>query len=146
MLVTLGPGALISDLNILLIHENNYNFGHIYKLFAHIIVRNRWPRSDNNRDTQREWLLCEGYVYSRSVNALLRCSIERNTLIASSSLEAPQPRAGRTKDVVQVLLVSTHDYIGIHAYGILVLDDFILFICKCPCRIYFMNYLTHAAP
>src|SRR3954464_9009893 len=61
-------------------------------------------------------------MYSRSVNALLRCSIERNTLIASSSLEAPQPRAGRTKDVVQVLLVSTYDYIGIHAYGILVLD------------------------
>src|SRR3954451_9958730 len=61
-------------------------------------------------------------MYSQSVNALLRCSIERNTLIASSSLEAPRPRAGRTKDVVQVLLVSTYDYIRIHAYGILVLD------------------------
>src|SRR3954451_24627931 len=48
--------------------------------------------------------------------------MERNTLISSSSLEAPQPRAGRTKDVVQVLLVSTYDYIGIHAYDILVLD------------------------
>ena len=48
---------------------------------------------------------------SRSVNALLRCSIERNILIASSSLEAPEQRDGRTKDVVQVLLVSTYDYI-----------------------------------
>src|SRR3954453_23962846 len=110
MLVTLGPGALISDLNMLLIHEDNYFFGHIYKLFTHIIVRNRWPQSDNNWDTQREWLLCEAYVHSRSVNALLRCSIERNTLIDSSSLEALQPWAGRTRDVVQVLLLSTHDY------------------------------------
>ena len=69
---------------------------------------------------------------SWSVNALLRCSIERNTLIASSSLEALQQRAGRTKDVVQVLLVSTYDYIGTHAYGYLVLDAFILFICNAP--------------
>src|SRR3954466_3004856 len=107
-------------------------FAHIYKLYTHIIVRNRWPQGDNNWGTRREWLLCEGYVYSRIVNALLRCSIERNTLIASSSLEAPQPRSGRTKDAVQVLLVSTHDYIGIHAYGILVLDGFILFICNAP--------------
>ena len=67
---------------------------------------------------------------SQSVNALLRCSIERNTLIVSSSLEAPQQRAGRTKDVVQVLLVSMYDYIGTHAYGYLVLDAFILFICN----------------
>src|SRR3954463_15130265 len=105
-------------------------FGHIYKLYTHIIVRNRWPQSDNNWDTQREWFGCEDYVYSRSVNSLLRCSIERNTLIASSSLEAPQQRAGRKKYVVQVLLVSTHDYIGIHAYDYLVLDAFILFICN----------------
>src|SRR3954465_15498735 len=107
-------------------------FGLICNLYTHIIVRNRWPQSDNNWDTRREWLRCEDHVYSRSVNALLRCSIERNTLIASSSLEALQQRAGRTKDTVQVLLVSTHDYIGIHAYGILVLDAFILFICNAP--------------
>src|SRR3954470_1479258 len=106
--------------------------GFIYKLCAHIILRNRWLQSDNNWDTRREWLRCEDHVCSRSVNALLRCSIERNTLIASSSLEAPQQRAGRTKDVVQVLLVSTYDYIGTHAYGYLVLDAFILFICNAP--------------
>src|SRR3954466_5313094 len=107
-------------------------FAHIYKLYTHIIVRNRWPQGDNNWGTRREWLLCEDHVYSRSVNALLRCSIERNTLIASSSLEASQQRAGRTKDVVQVLLVSMHNYIGTHAYGYLVLDAFILFICNAP--------------
>ena len=94
----------------------------ICKLFTHIVIQNPRPQSDRNWD----------HVCSRSVNALLRCSIERNTLIASSSLEAPQQRAGRTKDVVQVLLVSTYDYIGTHAYGYLVLDAFILFICNAP--------------
>ena len=39
--------------------------------------------------TGREWLWCEDHMCSRSVNALLRCSIKRSTLIASSSLEAP---------------------------------------------------------
>ena len=48
---------------------------------------------------------------SWSVNALLRCSIKRSTLIASSSLEAPLQRAGKTKDVVQVLIASTYAYI-----------------------------------
>ena len=61
--------------------------------------------------TGREWLWCEYHMCSRSVNALLRCSIKRRTLIASSSLEAPLQRAGRTKDVVQVLIASTYDYI-----------------------------------
>ncbi len=45
---------------------------------------------------------------SQSVNALLRCSIKRSTLIASSSLEAPLPRAGWTEYVVQVLIASIH--------------------------------------
>ena len=61
--------------------------------------------------TGREWLWCEDHMCSRSVNALLRCSIKRSTLIASSSLEAPLPRAGWTEDVVQVLIASTYDYI-----------------------------------
>ena len=81
---------------------------------------------------------------SRSVNALPRCSIERNTLIASSSLEAPQQRAGRTKDAVQVLLVSTYDYIGTHAYGYLVLGCFYLIYLQCPCLMCIMNTLIHA--
>ena len=83
---------------------------------------------------------------SWSVNALLRCSIERNTLIASSYLEAPQQRASRTKDVVQVLLVSTYDYIGTHAYGYLVLGCFYLIYLQCPCLMCIMNSLIHAMP
>src|SRR3954466_3557419 len=121
---------MISDMNLLLNHYDSIVCDLICKLCTHIIVRIQRPQSDNNWDNRRGWLWCEDHMCSRSVNALLRCSIKRNTLIASSSLEAPLPRAGRTKDVVQVLLVSTHDYIGIHAYGILVLDAFILFICN----------------
>ena len=48
---------------------------------------------------------------SYSVNALLRCSIKRSTLIAVDSLEAPLQRADWTKDVVQVLIASMYDYI-----------------------------------
>ena len=78
---------------------------------VHIIVRIQWPRNNRNWDNRRGWLWCEDHMCSRSVNALLRCSIKRSTLIASSSLEAPLQRAGRTKYVVQVLIASTHDYI-----------------------------------
>jgi hypothetical protein len=83
---------------------------------------------------------------SRSVNALLRYSIKRSTLITSSSLEAPLQRAGRTEDVVRVLIASTYDYIGTHAYSYLVLGCFILFICNAhvyaiTCIISFMQCL-----
>src|SRR4051812_45230433 len=67
---------------------------------------------------------------SWSVNALLRCSIKRRTLIVSSSLEAPLSRAGWTEDVVQVLISSTYDYIWSTCLGLLVLGSLLLFICN----------------
>ena len=91
MLVTLGPGAMISDLNILSFdaYVIYIVLDHICKLYTHVVVRNRRPRSDNNRDNRRGWLRCEDHVCSRSVNALLRCSIKRSTLITSSFPRGP---------------------------------------------------------
>src|SRR3954470_21020594 len=102
---------MISDLNLLLNYYNSIVYNLICKLCTHIIVRIQRPQSDTNWDNRRGWLWCEDHMCSQSVNALLWCSIKRSTLIASSSLDALLPRAGRTKDVVQVLIVSTHDYI-----------------------------------
>jgi len=89
MLVTLGPGAMISDLNMLLNHDSNVVFDHICKLYTHVVVRNLRPQSDNNWDNRREWLRCEDHMCSRSVNALLRYSIKRSTLITSSFPRGP---------------------------------------------------------
>src|SRR4051812_2605735 len=79
---------------------------------------------------------------SQSVNAFLRCSIKRRTLIASSSLEAPLPRGGRTKDIVQVLIASTHDYIwstSIHPICITILyHNLPLFIDICIIMRYYL--------
>src|SRR3954469_7732810 len=102
---------MISDLNLLLNHYDSIICDLICKLFIHIIVRIQRPQSDNNWDNRRGWLWCEDHMCSRSVNTFLRCSIKRSTLIASSSLEAPLPRADRKKDVVQVLIARTHAYI-----------------------------------
>ena len=44
MLVTLGPSAMISDLNYLCFHEFICVLDTIYELYAHIIVRNRRPQ------------------------------------------------------------------------------------------------------
>ena len=89
MLVTLGPGAMISDLNMLLNHDSNVVFDHICKLYTHVVVWNLRPQSDNNWDNRREWLRCEDHMCSRSVNALLRYSIKRSTLITSSFPRGP---------------------------------------------------------
>ena len=102
---------MISDLNLLLNHYDSIVCDLICKLCTHIIVRIQRPQSDNNWDNRRGWLWCEDHMCSRSVNALLRCSIKRSSLISSSSLEAPLPRAGWTEDVVQVLIASMYDYI-----------------------------------
>src|SRR3954470_14722950 len=102
---------MISDLNLLLNHYDSIVYGLICKLCTHIIVGIQRPRRDRNWDNRRGWMWCEDHMCSRSVNPLLRCSIKRSTLSASSSLEAPLPRAGRTKDVVQVLIASTNGYI-----------------------------------
>ena len=75
---------MISDLNLLLNHYDNIVCDIICKLCIHIIVRIQRPQSDRNWDSWRGWLWCEDHMCSQSVNALLRCSIKRNTLIASS--------------------------------------------------------------
>ena len=109
---------MILDLNLLLNHYDSIVCDLIYKLCTHIIVRIQRPQSDNNWDNRRGWLWYEDHMCSRSVYALLRCSIKRSTLIASSSLEAPLPRAGWTEDVVQVLIGSTYDYIWSTCLGL----------------------------
>ena len=86
MLVT--RAAMMSDLNLLLNHYDSIVCDLMCKLCTHIIVRIQRPQSDNNWDNWRGWLWCEDHMCSQSVNALLRCSIKRSTLIASSSLEA----------------------------------------------------------
>src|SRR4051812_42588316 len=109
---------MISDLNLLLNHYDSIICDLICKLCTHIIVRIQRPQSDNNWDNRRGWLWCEDHMCSRSVNSLLRCSIKRNTLIANSSVEATLARAGKTKDVVQVLISSTYDYIWTTSVGL----------------------------
>src|SRR4051812_37027031 len=90
----------------------------ICKFCTHIIVRIQRPQSDNNWDNRRGWLWCEDHMCSQSVNALLWCFIKSNTLISSSSLEAPLPRAGWTEDVVQALIASTYHYIWSTCLGL----------------------------
>ena len=41
MLETFGPSAMILDLNLLYFHEYIHVLDPIYKLYAHVIVRNR---------------------------------------------------------------------------------------------------------
>src|SRR3954463_3676710 len=72
---------MILDLNLLLNHYDSIVCDLIYKLCTHIIVRIQRPQSDNNWDNRRGWLWCEDHMCSRSVNALLRCSIKRSTLM-----------------------------------------------------------------
>ena len=45
--------------------------------------------SDSNGDIDGNGWQLEGYMYSLCVNALIRCSIKRNTLIAICSLIGP---------------------------------------------------------
>src|SRR4051794_36057040 len=122
---------MISDLNLLLNHYDSIFCDLFCKLCTHIIVRIQRPRSDRNWDNWRGWLWCEDHMCSRSVNSLLWCSIKRSTLIASSSLEAPLPRAGWTKDVVQVLTASMHDYIWSTFLGLFSTWMLILIYLQC---------------
>jgi hypothetical protein len=112
MLVTLGPSAMISDLNMLLFHEDNCFFYLTCKLYTHIVVWNPRPQSDNNWDNRRGWLWCEDHMCSRSVNALLRYSIKRSTLITSSFPWGPAANGllGQ-KMPCKFLIASTYDYL-----------------------------------
>ena len=79
----------VSSLNMNISMNNSKLCYRIVMQNGRIIVRNQRPRNDRNRDNRRDWLWCEDHMCLRSVNALLRCSIKRSTLIDSSSLEAP---------------------------------------------------------
>ena len=50
-------------------------------------------------------------MYSLCVNALFRYSVKRRPEYPLFSVRTPLPREGRTKDVMQVLSISTYDYI-----------------------------------
>jgi hypothetical protein len=82
------------------------------KLYTHIVVRNSRVQSDNNWDNRRGWLWCEDHMCSWSVNALLRCSIKRSTLITSRFPwgSAANGLVGQ-KMSCKFLIASTHDYI-----------------------------------
>jgi hypothetical protein len=82
------------------------------KLYTHIVVQNPKPQSDSNWDNWRGWLWCEDYVCLQSVNALLWCSIKRNTLIISSFPWGPAANGlVRQKVLCKFLIASTYDYI-----------------------------------
>ena len=50
-------------------------------------------------------------MYSLCVNALLGFSIKRRPYYPLVSLWTPLPLEGRTKDVMEVLSISTYDYL-----------------------------------
>jgi hypothetical protein len=82
------------------------------KLYTHIVVRNPRPQSDNNWDNRRGLLWCEDHMCSQSVNALLRCSIKRSTLITSSfPWGLATNRLVGQKTLCKFLIASTYDYI-----------------------------------
>jgi hypothetical protein len=82
------------------------------KLYTYIIVRNLRPQSDSNWDNRRGWLWCEDHMCSLSVNALLRYSIKRSTLITSRFPWGPGANGlARQKMSCKFLIASTYDYI-----------------------------------
>ena len=63
MLDTLGPSAIISDLDLLCLHEYICVLGPIYELYAPIIVRTGDPNGDN-LGHQRGWTIISGFHVS----------------------------------------------------------------------------------
>jgi hypothetical protein len=83
-----------------------------YQLYTHIVVRNLKPQSDINWDNRRGWLWCEDHVCSQSVNALLRYSIRRSTLITSSFPWGPAANGLVGQNMLcKFLIASTYNYI-----------------------------------
>ena len=113
---------------------------HICKLYTHIVVRNPRPQSDRNWDNRRGWLWCEDHVCSWSVNALLRCSIKRSTLITNSFPWglAATGLVGQ-KMLCKFSLRARTTIYGTHAYGYLVLGCFIIIYVQFP-----MSWLLYA--
>jgi hypothetical protein len=118
------------------------------KLYTHIVVRNPRPQSDSNWDNWRGWLWYEDHMCSLSVNALLRYSIKRSTLITSSF-----PWGLTTNGLVgqkmscKFLIASTHDYIRntcLWLFSTRMLYHYLSVIAHVID--YYMNYLVHATP
>jgi hypothetical protein len=82
------------------------------KFYTHIVVWNLRLQSDSNWDNRRGWLWCEDRMCSRSVNALLRYSIKRSTLITSRFPWGPAANGlvGQ-KMSCKFLITSTYNYI-----------------------------------
>jgi hypothetical protein len=112
MLVTLGPSAMISDLNLLIFMMIIVVFGLTCKLYTHIVVRNPRPQSDNNWDNRTGWLWCGDHMCSLSINALPRYSIKRSTLITSRFPWGPAANGlvGQKRSC-KFLTASMYDYI-----------------------------------
>jgi hypothetical protein len=82
------------------------------KLYTYIVVRNPRPQGDNNWDNRRGWLWYEDHMCSWSVNALLRHSIKRSTLITSSFPRGlAANRLVGQKMSCKFLITSMYDYI-----------------------------------
>jgi hypothetical protein len=112
MLVTLGPSAIISDLNLLLFHYDNcWLWSYLQVVYTYCCPEPE-AQSDSNWDNRRGWLWCEDHMCSLSVNALLWYFINRSTLITSRFPWGPAAnRLVGQKMSCKFLIASTHDYI-----------------------------------
>ena len=82
MLVTLGPSAMISDLNILLIHDDNYCLLIILASCIHVLLsKTRGPKVTEIGTTGGDG--CDVRITCVHRVLMLQCSIKRNTLITS---------------------------------------------------------------
>jgi hypothetical protein len=148
MLVTLGPSAMISDLNLLLFYDNNCCLWSYLQVVYIYVVQNPRPQSDSNWDNMRGWLWCEDHMCSLSVNALLWYSIKRSTLITSSFPWGPAANGlvGQ-KMSCKFLIASTHDYIQNTCLWLFSTRILYLYLSAIAHVIdYYMNCLVHATP
>jgi hypothetical protein len=121
-------------------------YGLTCKFYTHIVIRTPRPQNNSNWDNRRGWLWCEDHMCSLSVNALLRYSIKRSTLITSSFPWAPAANGlvGQ-KMSCKFLIASTYDYLrntclwlfGIRMLYFIYLQlpmSWLLHELSCPCN------------
>jgi hypothetical protein len=109
-------------------------YGLTCKLHTHIIVRNPRPQSDSNWDNRMGWLWCEDHMCSSSVNALLRSSIKRSTLITISFPWGPAAnRLVGQKMSCKFLIASMHDY----------LRNTCLWLCSTRMLYHYLSVIAH---
>ena len=122
---------MISDLSTLWLHDYNCCSRSYLQLYAPVIVRNRWSQwwqlgtpkgmDYNLRITciHRVLMLCSGALWQEHLNLHKFLNWLR------------WKRDGRTKDVVQVLLASTYNYLwGTCLMFVECLDDYLLSVCR----------------